>query len=338
MPTWGGILAEIKATPAAQMGRPDFDGVRRKYLALMSAHTGRPVILYASAFLEKPGAPSDALQLTMGDIQGFMETVNGLPRGPVDLIVHSPGGSAEATESIVRYLRTKFTHIRVFVPVAAKSAATMLSLGADEIVMGAHSQLGPIDPQFLLPMSYQNGVAAVPAQSLLQEFERAKAECKDPAMLPAWMPILRMYYPGLLQECQNAQALAEEMVADWLRRYMFHGRRRAKERAADAARWFAQHDNFKSHGRQVTREEARSKGIRIANLEDDQGLQDDVLSVFHATAHTFASIPVVKVIENNLGRAFVRMIGQPLASPVQLPFAPQPAPGQPVPQTPPRQP
>jgi len=40
--------------------------------------------------------------------------------GPnLDIILHSPGGSPEATASLVRYLRTKFSHIRVFVPLAA---------------------------------------------------------------------------------------------------------------------------------------------------------------------------------------------------------------------------
>lgn len=69
-------------------------------------------------------------------MQGMMEVCRGLTGPGLDLIVHSPGGSAEATASMVRYLRQKFTHIRVFVPLAAMSAATMWALSGDEIWMG----------------------------------------------------------------------------------------------------------------------------------------------------------------------------------------------------------
>ena len=52
MPIWSEILAEITQTTP-----PNFDGVRRKYLSLMSHHTDRDVILYASGWLQKEDAP-----------------------------------------------------------------------------------------------------------------------------------------------------------------------------------------------------------------------------------------------------------------------------------------
>src|SRR5574341_186399 len=133
MPTWGEILRELnQAEDRLSNGRPDYDRIRRKYVAQLAAQTGRAVIVYATAFLEKQ-TPADLVQINLGDIQGFMETVAGVEERQLDLIVTSPGGLAEATESVVAYLRTKFDHIRVFVPLAAMSAATMLALGADEI-------------------------------------------------------------------------------------------------------------------------------------------------------------------------------------------------------------
>lgn len=64
------------------------------------------------------------------------------------LVVHSLGGSIEAGYFIgktgKRLAKSKFA---VSVPRKAKSAATLLSLGADEIHMGLLSELGPIDPQ-----------------------------------------------------------------------------------------------------------------------------------------------------------------------------------------------
>ncbi len=59
------------------------------------------------------------------------------------------------------------------------SAATMWAMAADEIVMGKHSQLGPIDPQVSLP----SGVT-VPAGALIDQFRGASRECsEDPSQI-----------------------------------------------------------------------------------------------------------------------------------------------------------
>ena len=100
--------------------------------------------------------------------------------------LHSPGGQAEATASIVRYLRSRFADIRVFVPLAAMSAATMWALAGNRIVMGKHSQLGPIDPQLLTPQG------AIPARAILDQFEQARAAvAENPASVGAYLPMLQ---------------------------------------------------------------------------------------------------------------------------------------------------
>ncbi len=53
----------------------------------------------------------------------------------VDIIIHSPGGSAEATQSIVGMLRENFDNIRFIIPNMSKSAATMMAMSGDEIMM-----------------------------------------------------------------------------------------------------------------------------------------------------------------------------------------------------------
>lgn len=49
----------------------------------------------------------------------------------------------------------------------------------------------------------------------------------------------------------------------------------------------------------------------MTDLEDDQLSQDLFLSVFHAVTHTFNGTAAVKVIENNLGKAFMKLQQQP---------------------------
>lgn len=155
-----------------------------------------------------------------------MEVVRGL-RGPaLDIVLHSPGGSAEATASVVNYFRTRYDDIPIFIPLAAMSAATMLALAGNEIVMGAHSQLDPIDPQLVTPQG------SIPARAVIEQFGRAKRECaQDPSLLGVWLPILHQYGPALIEQCEAAEMLARRLVREWLTRYMFHGQQNAAQKA-----------------------------------------------------------------------------------------------------------
>ena len=201
MPIWSEILRELAETQ--QQGRPaDFDGVRRKYLLELHGHSGRDTILYASGWLQRE-APPALVSINDEDMQALMEVCHGLQGEDLDLILHSPGGSPEAAEAIVSYLRSRFSRIRVIVPQLAMSAATMIACAADEIVLGKHSFLGPTDPQILLPTTL--GVRGVPAQTVLDQFDRAQRECADPAKLSAWLPMLSQYGPDLLVSSPNSR-------------------------------------------------------------------------------------------------------------------------------------
>jgi len=262
----------------------------------------------------------------------LMEVINKLDgKGGLDLLMHSPGGSPDAAEAVVHYLRSKFNDIRVIVPQAAMSAATMLACAANRIVMGKHSSLGPIDPQFIV--STQSGTMAHPAQAILDQFELAKDECKDPTLLGAWMPILPQYGPSLIVQCINALDLAEDLVAEWLRTWMLAplGRDKAARKARTIARKLADHSKFKSHGRPIHRDAALDLGLVVDKLETDQTLQDLVLTVYHVTMHTFAATAAAKIIENHLGRAFVKV---QVIQNVQFQLAPAPPAGPPAPAAP----
>jgi hypothetical protein len=244
----------------------------------------------------------------------------------LDLILHSPGGSPQAAEQILEYLRTQFDYIRAIVPLQAKSAATMIALGCDEILMGTHSELGPIDPQILIPVP--EGRRFAPAHAILRDFERAKAECKeDVGSLPAWTPILRSYAGGLIEFCHQQVKLSMEIVEKWLAKHMLKHEDMAipleqrEAKAREIAQWFGSedsYDRFRTHGRPIRYEELRSIGLRVRRLEDDDALQDAVLSVYHANSISFQG-PVVKIIENHLGQRKVN-----IEQSVNLQLAPPP--------------
>lgn len=328
MPSWGEILAELQDTVPPQGGMPDFDAVRRKYIHALADLTGRPVIVYASDFLSG-SSPPQATAIDLEDMQGMMEVVRDLKGPDLDLVLHSPGGSPEGAAAIVSYLRKKYSNIRVFVPLAAMSAATMWALACNRIVMGKHSQLGPIDPQMVLP------TGQFPARGIIEQFETAKDEvAKNPALLGAWAPILQQLGPSLLDQCEKAEQLAQRLVKTWLAQYMFGGQPDAEEKAAHIAEFFASYTKHQSHALGIDRDAARAEGVVIDDLEDDAALQDAVLSVHHATMHTFQGA-AAKIIENNLDRTYVKMgaimpmiqpVATPPAPPPPVPLPPQPGP------------
>ena len=87
---------------------------------------------------------------------------------------------------------------------------------------------------------------------------------------------------------------------------MFRDAADGDKRARDIAEWISNHPTFKSHSRHLTRDELLRHGFVISPLEGDGKLQDLSLSVFHATAHTFTGTNAVKIVENHLGRAFIK--------------------------------
>ena len=302
MPIWSEILSELHSS-SEQDGIPDFDGVRRKYLLELHHYTGRDVILYATGWIQKREAPAASVSIGDEDITALMEVISGLKGPNLDLILHSPGGSPEAAEGIVSYLRTRFSHIRVIVPQFAMSAATMISCAANEIVLGNHSFLGPTDPQIFLDTPL--GLRLAPAQAVLDQFHRAQQECSDPAKLSAWLPMLNQYGPDLLVRCETALNLSKELVRTWLETYMFKDNFDGWSKAECISDWLADHKNFKSHSRHISRVDLLAHELNVTALEADDVLQDLSLSVFHATTHGFTGTSTIKIVENHTGRAFI---------------------------------
>lgn len=297
MPTRNEIQHEIiNAKTAAQ------DAVRRKYVRELSKYTGRDTIIYITAYATNKMAttPSQAVSVMLDDVQSFMTTLKGLKNDKLDLVLHSPGGSVEAAEQLVNYLRAKYKHIRAIIPHSAMSAATMLACACDEIIMGKHSAIGPIDPQITFPTA--TGYFTAPAQSLLSEFEQAKNEViANPNVAPIWISKLKNLPHGILDICRNTTQLSIEKVSLWLSSYMFKDDPDRKDKADDIAEWLGTASNHLTHGRPIPYNIARDKGLKIIELESDQNLQEKVLSVFHSSIVTIDVTPCVKIIENQNG-------------------------------------
>ncbi len=85
----------------------------------------------------------------------------------LDLVIDSPGGDPNIAEKIAFMCRSYCKYqFRVIIPNAAKSAATMIALASDEIIMGYLSEIGPIDPQ-IRAVTPQGQITYIPAQSII---------------------------------------------------------------------------------------------------------------------------------------------------------------------------
>ena len=301
MPTWGQLLEEIRSQIQAG-DQQAFDTVRNKYLKELSSFTGRDTIIYATRWTSGD-APPNLVSINDEDIHAFMEAISGLKCKDLDLIIHTGGGSAEATDAIVSYLRQKFKHIRIIIPQAAMSAGTMLACSADIIVMGKQSSIGPIDPQFILQTAV--GVQSIPAHAILEQFKKAQEDCStNPKNLNSWLPMLSQYGPALLVRCQDQIDFGKELVGDWLKSYMFKDE--VDEIPDKIAEYLSNHGNFKTHGKHINIIKAMEIGLKIEQLENNQDFQDKVLSAFHATMHSFGSTNTAKIIANQNGNCYIK--------------------------------
>jgi len=295
MPSWHQILNEISQSGSTH------DVIRRKYIAELSAKTGRNTIIYYSGWLQKPGLAGT--EVNDNDKNGFMTVIHQLDRTKgLDLILHTPGGEVAATESLIDYLKEMFRdNIRAIVPQLAMSAGTMIACACKEIVMGKHSSLGPVDPQF----------KGTPAHGIKEEFERAFNEIKnDQAKIPIWQPILAKYPPAFVGECEKAIDWSTEIVTECLKTGMFQGEDDADEKAKKVISEIGDHALTKSHSRHLSAKRCNEIGLKIIDLETDQDFQERVLSVHHACVHTLSSTPAYKLIENQNGVAFIQIAQQ----------------------------
>jgi len=306
MPTWNELLAEFEQQAPEDRGQWLGTSLTDAIQSVSSFRGGKNVVLYGSAFLQKQNVPQGHVSITHEDLNGLMSVIKGMDWGAgLTLVLHTPGGVTNATESLVDYLHAKFSNIEVIVPTYAMSAGTMISMAADRIVMARHSQLGPIDPQMPMP-----GGRSYSARAISDQFEQAKAEiAADPSAARAWAPILATLGPGLVKEATNNLEYSERMVANWLKSYMLSGSADAETEAARIAHYFADNAQHKSHGRRIGRDEARDQGLVVEDLEDNQDAQEAVLTMYHLMTIWFEQTLVTKMIWSSKGLTWVKNWG-----------------------------
>lgn len=299
MPIWGELLYELQPRKNAEgidVPGLTLDQLRAKYLKMLSDKTGRNVIAYYSGWLKQ--GRNQNIDINDSDITGFMNAIHGLDCSKgVDIILHTPGGNPTATEGIVKYLHNKFgKDIRVIVPQMAMSAGTMLACASKEILMGSHSCLGPIDPQY----------GGIPAYNIIKEFKEAKNDLENnPSSKEYWKIQFEKYPAAFFYSVCDAIKLSEILVVEWLREYMFYDedKKIANKKVSKIVNKL--NSNNKSHSRHFTYDSCVDIGLNVSKIEDDQELQNLILSVHHAYIITLDASTATKIIENQNGQRFI---------------------------------
>ncbi len=260
----------------------------------------RPLLVYAVRFVDGQPGPTS---IDLGDVDGFTDLIDaaGESSNAVDVLIHSPGGSPEATERIVALLRGRFQDdVQFLIPHSAYSAATMLALSGNQIILHPSATLGPIDPQ----------VNGIPAKSIRRGFDKIRDLLKEegPEALPAYLPLIEKHSIEILEICEDSLKLSKELVTEWLGKYMFAGTD-AGDAINRAVEFFSDYDTHKTHSRPLMFDKLQNLNLKISIAGSP--LRQLMREAYILLNGFFTVTSFVKVFENSEGLSWGRQF-QPI--------------------------
>jgi hypothetical protein len=214
------------------------------------------------------------------------------------LIIYSRGGDTLAAWNIANLVRLYCDHLTVLIPYKAHSAATLISLAADEIIMTKQATLGPIDPSINGPLNPQipgagpSSKAPVSVEAINGFFELIRSVGIDSSqeMASIVMELSKNIHPLVLGDIYRSRGqirmLAKKLIANQV----------ADEEKVDRILNFMCSDSG-SHDYTINRREARQalalnvdkpspKNYKIIKeLYDDFAADLELTTPFNATTY-----------------------------------------------------
>lgn len=235
---------------------------RRDMINLAQNRTERTLLCYVSL----------NQLISREDIVYIRELLQPLPLGTsIDLLLNSPGGDVDTAEKLVQIVLQVTSppgapsgDFRLIVPDRAKSAATLIALGANSVVMGDTSELGPIDPQVILP-DHRGVRLWYSVCDYLEAYEDATANYRTNPQDPVFRVTLDKFDPVLVRSLERSNDRVRTCAENLLK---LHGGNftLAPSRLMDR-------DTYPSHGQMIGWETARDHvGLEIEFLARDNDL------------------------------------------------------------------
>ncbi len=187
----------------------------------------------------------------------------------IDLFLYSRGGDVSVPWRIVSMIREFCDEFCVLIPYKAYSATTMISMGADQIVMGKKAELGPIDPTLVRSIT---GEAGVPPTEISVEdvfsyisFMRERANISDQVALAQVVSQLADHLTPLTLGRANRQYSHIRLVA----RKLLTSHQQKIEESKIGTIVEALTEKMYSHGHAIGRAEAAEIGLPV-EIPDDE--------------------------------------------------------------------
>lgn len=280
---------------------PSLEEERKKQLLRIGRlRGGRDVLAFASAMTGPPG-----ISIVYEDREAMFDLLSDLKGEEIDVLLETPGGSAEVVQDMVVELRRRFTKVGMIVPGWAKSAGTIMVMAGDEILMGPNSAVGPIDAQI------QVGNMRFSAHEFLEGFEKIKkgVEKNKGKLNLAYVPILQNVSPGEIERCENLKEFSKGLVTTWLSQYKFkfwekHSGSGAavteeekKKRAEEIAEELGNRKKWRTHGQSIYISDLHDMGLKITDFSDNTDLYDAILRYSVLLKMSFETTNIIKILE-----------------------------------------
>ncbi len=222
---------------------------RQELIGALEAKTGRTIL----CFVGGTDAP-----IGRDDTVGFIDLLHNLRRGDhVDLMLHTIGGDIDEAEKLIRLLRARvgdIGDIRVVIPDYAKSAGTIIALGANSILMSDSSELGAIDPQFHLKDAAGNEICHSVLRYLAAYRDREEEFRANPSD-PITRLKIEQFDANLVHKFLGIRDRARDLAENLLKR-------RGLPFSAIAA-FFMNIDVWKSHNQMIGAEDISEIGLNV---------------------------------------------------------------------------
>lgn len=181
---------------------------------------GRPLVTFFTSFRYPVSIEDNDVELLEGVLQ-TMDLSDGLA-----LLISSPGGSGIAAERIINICRSYSGkgEYWAIVPSRAKSAATMICLGASKIYMAASSELGPVDPQFI-KADEKGERKSYSIHDIVSSYDRLfnDAVSLTEGNLEPYLQKLKEYHPWDMEMFKKLCSLSKDIAVQALKTGMMTG-------------------------------------------------------------------------------------------------------------------
>lgn len=235
---------------------------RVKVIESLEAARGSKVIAYVCG--DRPGAGS---KIGNDAVRPLYDHLLGLGHRPqIDLFIYSLGGAVDVPWRMVTMIREFCDRFAVIVPYKAHSAATLLALGADEIVLGRKGELGPIDPSLNMETEAQAVEISVEDVMAYVEFARQRTGLTDQTGLAAALSQLAekvgpVVLGSIYRQHSHIRSVARKMLAS-------HRQAVDEQKMSVIVETLA--ERVYAHGHAISRVEAREIGLPLVEQIDDE--------------------------------------------------------------------